>query len=338
MEKEEKKVSLILNLSTTEIYMFLGVGLALILLPLLFTRDSISWIPFKDKVEIGYTIGAITAPFIGFGGSMLVYLALKTQIDALPQALLHKAFKGQLTEQLVSYGDVSELLKGNEDLKAVSGKVKKGCEVAKSYEFKEQILGMVAEPKEELQRKVVKLKPTNTEIYKRTLLATEIVYQLKDTKTFRDLKLQKMLYLCQEIGSMNLPMNFLKLAMGPYDNQLARSLDKQFVLKYQNGALLKYKPLENCGKHKDDFVKFFENEIEQINYLINKFTKFTSNQIEAAATLYACWKEAIEQKELITDKLIITKFYQWSKEKEKFRKENLIKALGWMRRNGVEPR
>ena len=40
-------------------------------------------------------------------------------------------------------------------------------------------------------------------------------------------------------------------------------MPKQFVIKkwfeYQNGALLKYKPLESCGKHKDDFFKFFEN-------------------------------------------------------------------------------
>lgn len=212
----------------------------------------------------------------------------------------------------------------------------------------EEQLGMVAEPVKILNKvkkketKVISIKPSNVEIYKRTLLAAEIVYQLKDTNTLGHLKLQKMLYLCQEIGSMNLPMNFLKQAMGPYDNQLARSLDKQFVLKkwfeYQNGALLKYKPLENCGKHKEDFLKFFENEIEQINYLINKFTKFTSNQIEAVATLYACWKEAIEQKELISDKLIVTKFYQWSKEKEKFKEENLIKALAWMRNNSICPK
>jgi len=38
-------------------------------------------------------------------------------------------------------------------------------------------------------------------------------------------------------------------------------------------------------------------------------------------------KEAIENKELINDKLIITKFYNWSKEKEKFKEENLLKAL-----------
>ena len=82
MEEEKKKVSLILNLSKPELYIFLGVGLALILLPLLFTWDSISWISFKDKGEIGDAIGGITAPFIGFGGSILVYLALKAQIDA----------------------------------------------------------------------------------------------------------------------------------------------------------------------------------------------------------------------------------------------------------------
>lgn len=218
----------------------------------------------------------------------------------------------------------------------------------------EEELRMVAEPNTIYQKeekkivekvkkvKVLPIKLNPVDVYKRTLLAAEIVFQLKDTHTLGHLKLQKMLYLCQEIENMSLPMNFLKQAMGPYDNQLARSLDKQFLEKkwftYQKGEPLKYKPLENCGKHKEDFQKYFETEAEQINYLINKFKKFTSNQIEAVATLYACWKEAIEKKELITDKLIITKFYQWSKEKEKFREDNLIKALDWMRRNSIEPK
>lgn len=218
----------------------------------------------------------------------------------------------------------------------------------------EEEFDMVAEPIEiykKAKKKVVeKVKKTNTpaiklnpvDVYKRTLLAAEIVFQLKDTYTLGHLKLQKMLYLCQEIENMSLPMNFLKQAMGPYDNQLARSLDKQFMEKkwflYQREEALKYKPLENCGKHHNDFNKYFEDQLEGINYLIKKFTKFTSNQIEAVATLYACWKEAIENKELINDKLIITKFYNWSKEKEKFKEENLVEALVWMRKNGIEPK
>lgn len=55
-------------------------------------------------------------------GIELEFKILKEKIDQLPQALLHKAFKGELTEQLVSDGDVSELLKEIDGLKAVSGK------------------------------------------------------------------------------------------------------------------------------------------------------------------------------------------------------------------------
>lgn len=45
------------------------------------------------------------------------YKSLKEKIDTLPQALLHKAFKGELTEQLESDGDASELLEKIKRLK-----------------------------------------------------------------------------------------------------------------------------------------------------------------------------------------------------------------------------
>lgn len=53
------------------------------------------------------------------------YESLKAKIDTLPQAILHKAFKGELTEQLDSDGDARELLREIEGLKAMSGKVSK---------------------------------------------------------------------------------------------------------------------------------------------------------------------------------------------------------------------
>lgn len=298
---------------------------------------EIKWCSPKEQQEI---VSRVESLFAKADAIEKQYESVKAKLESLPQAILHKAFKGELTEQLESDGDARKLLEQIQELKSQT--VKSKTKVVKKRGEKEVILGVVTEQKEALHSKVIKLKPTNVEIYKRTLLAAEIVYQLKETNTLGHLKLQKMLYLSQEIGSMNLPMNFLKQAMGPYDNQLARSLDKQFIEKkwfeYRRDEILKYKPLQNCGKHKEDFQKYFETELEQINYLITKFKVFTSNQIEAVATLYACWKEAIGNKELITDKLIITKFYQWSKEKEKFREENLVKALEWMRKNGVEPK
>lgn len=50
------------------------------------------------------------------------YKSLKNKIDTLSQAILHKAFKGELSEQLDSDGDARELLKQIEELKS---KIKK---------------------------------------------------------------------------------------------------------------------------------------------------------------------------------------------------------------------
>ncbi len=50
------------------------------------------------------------------------YETLKAKIERLPQAILHKAFKGELTEQLDSDGDARELLREIEGLKAMNGK------------------------------------------------------------------------------------------------------------------------------------------------------------------------------------------------------------------------
>ncbi|MFV0531797.1 MAG: restriction endonuclease subunit S, partial [Flavobacteriales bacterium] len=87
------------------------------------------------------------------------------------------------------------------------------------------VLKEAFESKTEQETKVVKLntKPTNIDYYKRTLLATEIVWQLHKEPTLGQLKLQKLMYLAQESGKMQLPTNFLQQVAGPYDPQMARS-------------------------------------------------------------------------------------------------------------------
>jgi type I restriction enzyme S subunit len=63
------------------------------------------------------------------------YETLKQKIDTLPQAILHKAFKGELTEQLDSDGDARELLQQIQELKTTAGKTgKKVGKKVKTYE------------------------------------------------------------------------------------------------------------------------------------------------------------------------------------------------------------
>ena len=72
------------------------------------------------------------------------YKTLKEKIDQLPQALLHKAFKGELVEQLPTDGDAKDLLKEILALKKV-GTIKR--KVVKNYKQNDEVLGKVAEGK-----------------------------------------------------------------------------------------------------------------------------------------------------------------------------------------------
>ncbi len=204
------------------------------------------------------------------------------------------------------------------------------------------VLKEAFEPKEE-KLKIFKInsKPINVDYYKRTLLATEIVWQLHKQPTLGHLKLQKLIYLSQEVSKMKLPTNFLKQVAGPYDNQMARSIDKQLKEKkwfeYKKEELLKYKPLEKAGEHRKDFDKYFSEENESIQYILDLFKIVRSEKLEIVATLYACWKNIIENKEVLSNKLLVKRFYEWSEEKAKFKEERLFKAIDWMNKKGIVP-
>lgn len=67
-----------IKLSKIEWIIFIGFGILLFFIPYLFTRQ---WGIFPID-DVGGTIGGVTSPFLGFFGSILVYLALKAQVDA----------------------------------------------------------------------------------------------------------------------------------------------------------------------------------------------------------------------------------------------------------------
>lgn len=86
-----------INLTQKEKISFLIIGILICFLPYLFTRDF-DIISFNDTGNIGDTIGGVTAPFLSFFGSILVFLALKAQIDANEEIKLQ--FQKQNQDQL----------------------------------------------------------------------------------------------------------------------------------------------------------------------------------------------------------------------------------------------
>lgn len=104
--------------------------------------------PLEEQQEI---VSRLESLFAKADAIEKQYESLKAKIDTLPQALLHKAFKGELTEQFDSDGDARELLEEIEALKAVNGKTvkskttKTAVKKVKSYAEGDGVVGMVAE-------------------------------------------------------------------------------------------------------------------------------------------------------------------------------------------------
>ena len=71
----------------------------------------------KEQQEI---IGRVESLFAKATSIEKQYQSLKPKIDTLPQAILHKAFKGELVAQLASDGDARELLREIKGLKKLS--------------------------------------------------------------------------------------------------------------------------------------------------------------------------------------------------------------------------
>lgn len=183
---------------------------------------------------------------------------------------------------------------------------------------------------------------TNIDYYKRTLLAAEIVYQLHMEATLGHVKLQKLIYLCQKTGEMQLPTNFLRQAMGPYDNRLMRSIDKQLMEKkwfeYKKDQLYKYQPLERIGQHQIDFLKYFSCETEKIQFILKKFKSVKTDRVEIVATLYACLDNLLSEKVIFSEALLIQRFYAWSEEKKKFSEKDITGVFIRMKETGIIPR
>lgn len=84
--------------------------------------------PLKEQQEI---VSRVESLFAKADAIEKQYQTLKEKIDHLLQGILHKAFKGELTEQLESDGDARDLLKEIEALKSTTVKVKKVKKVSK---------------------------------------------------------------------------------------------------------------------------------------------------------------------------------------------------------------
>jgi hypothetical protein len=183
--------------------------------------------------------------------------------------------------------------------------------------------------------------------FKRSVLAAEIINELKDEKTFGRIKFQKMVYLCENVVHMNLSEDrYKKFAAGPFDNRFMHSINKELkeqkwfdVKIIKDGKYSKplYFELEKKDNYKEYYSAYYSKYDEDIHRIISLLRKQKTDFVELIATIFFSWKEIIDEKQKFTNSLIYNKVYSWSKEKKRFSTDDIDSAIEWMENEKLTP-
>ena len=179
--------------------------------------------------------------------------------------------------------------------------------------------------------------------FRRSVWAAEIADRLCNEPTFGHVKMEKMIFLTENMCIVDIGSNYHRDAAGPYDNRAIRSIDSQ--LKKQNWFEVarkdkgyRYIPLPKRGEHKDYFNKYFSEVLPVFDKVIDTFRKWDTERCEIVATLYSAWKDLENTKRQYTDNDIINEVINnWNETKKRIPEDRWQKALDWMRKNGFAP-
>jgi uncharacterized protein YwgA len=220
--------------------------------------------------------------------------------------------------------------------------------VLNSYHINPSLLIKGVDLPKETSKSGTKLKSTSKsrDYFKRAVLAAEITSQLYDEPTFGHVKLQKLIFLCENMAGLDFNNMYSKQAAGPYDHKFMHSIDQQFQRQkwFEVKTEIKsgytkctYIPSLKFNDHQKYYATCFKSKSQEIQYVIDIFRIEKTRFVELIATLFSCWQELIKTKKMVNDQSLVTSLYAWSKEKAKYKEDEVLSALTWMKKNGFAP-
>jgi type I restriction enzyme S subunit len=182
----------------------------------------------------------------------------------------------------------------------------------------------------------------------RVIVGSEIADRHRGNPKFGRVKNQKLLFLAEaHVGISELQGNYLREAAGPFDRTLIEETERGmeaagfFHTNAPDGGNggVTYTPLAKAGQHRDELVSLLGPRADALSRLIDLLKDFDSRAVEAIATLYAVWNDALMDSETPDDDAIVRAVLNdWHPEKrDKFKDADLHHWLSWMKRNGLVP-
>lgn len=183
----------------------------------------------------------------------------------------------------------------------------------------------------------------------RLVVGAEVIHQHRSNPKFGRVKLQKALYLAEaHLGIGELQGNYFRQAAGPLDRALLEETERAVEMAgfYRAsqadgaGTSVTYAPLSNAGRHSAELKSLLGPRADALGGLIALLRDFGTEAVEAIATLYAVWNDALIDGRQPDDSVIVKGVLtEWHEEKgKKFKDSDLHHWLDWMKRNGLTPR
>jgi type I restriction enzyme S subunit len=179
--------------------------------------------------------------------------------------------------------------------------------------------------------------------FMRSVLAAEIIDRLHEEPTFGHVKFEKMIFLVEHLCDVNTGSTYHRDAAGPYDNRAMRSIDSQLRKQKWFDAQkvedrYRYQPMTNRGKHKEYFERYFSGIGASFDAVIKTFRGLTTERCEIVATLFAAWKDLLQQNGPVSDDAIVNEvLHNWHESKKRIPEDRWRKALSWMRDKSFVP-
>lgn len=215
---------------------------------------------------------------------------------------------------------------------------------AKYKQIKQGMMQQLLTGKIRLVETAVKTKATSANVhFRRSVLAAEIADRLCEEPTFGHVKMEKMLFLTERLCHIDIGSHYHRDAAGPYDNRALRSIDSQLkkqkwfeVRRTEKGN--RYVPMQNRGKHKAYFDKYYSTVLPTFEEIIDTFKTQNTERCEIVATLYSAWEDLLHSNKPFTDADIVNEVLNnWHESKKRISKERWLSAIQWMRENGFAP-
>lgn len=276
--------------------------------------------------------------------NMFKALAAQTAVPIIPKSVMSQ-FSVEIPKDFEEQTAIATILSDiDKDISAIEASRDKYIQI-KSAMMQQLLTGKIrlVEPLQEKEcSDEAKVIPIDAHI-----VGGHIVKKLYASKGWGRTKFQKSLHLIGYCCQLNFGNEYIRNTAGPDDERLMDYIDSKLIQYNQivkekeilsNGYIhYIYRPTKQIVEIEQAFESYPIELKNNIDSLLYKISSMDLKRAEIVSTLYAVWNNRINKGQEISDSLILSDFYDWSKHKSDFSKDLVLKALNYMRNNDIIP-